>query len=520
MNSSPRIQNFLVALSDVAGINLELKDRDGRVVMSSVLPPDALPTSDPAGCRLFAAGIPGFRRGQAPLPQEKNPPSLAERETSPAVTSHSIEGVCEVPIEKNGDVIASLSTCGFDPKSIRFIPTSDGDSLSVEVLRERFLKPVAGIIQDTLALQQENEKIVEELSESFEMIHMYGIIAKQLRTLRFSGDRLSELLGEAISVIRADLAFSLFINCNTYDTVVSPKGPFSGADQPVLFARQLIRTIPPGASLLEKGVFVLDHSGHSEAFRPLHPNDYRFLVVPIMQNTSVRGFLGVVSFNMKEKFRRAEMRMLMSLAEQMGLAISNTEMIVNLENLIINLVKSFVMAIEAKDPYTRGHSERVNHYCKLMADELGMSKEEKTNLEWASILHDLGKIGINENILNKPGRLTNEEFNVIKEHPQKGCSILQPIVQLTQALPGILHHHERYDGGGYPQGLAGEAIPAAARIIAVADTFDAISSNRAYRSAKPREKALEIVKEVAGTQLDPNYVAVFETVCRKHQIAS
>jgi HD-GYP domain-containing protein (c-di-GMP phosphodiesterase class II) len=155
-----------------------------------------------------------------------------------------------------------------------------------------------------------------------------------------------------------------------------------------------------------------------------------------------------------------------------------------------------------------------------MGDELGLSTADRTSLDWASILHDVGKIGIQEGILNKPDRLTAEEFDVIRGHPQKGCTILLPIAQLAQALPGILHHHERYDGGGYPQGLAGEAIPAIARIIAVADTFDAISSNRAYRLAKPKEKALEIVKEVAGSQLDPTFVGVFETVCRKHQIVA
>ena len=496
MKSSPQIQNFLVAVSDVAGIDLEVKDRDGRVVMSSVLPQGPLPLPEPSG-----------RIAESP-------------ETGDGVRRHprSREGVCEVPIEENGDVIASLSVRGFNAPTTGFIPKPDGDSLSVLALRERFLKPVAEIIQDTLALRQENEKMAEELGDSFEMIHMYGLIAKQLKSFHFSGERLSDLLGNAMSVMRADLAFSLFSNRKAYDAVVTSKGGFSGADPPNLFAQRLINTALADSPLLEKGFFVLGHSGHSEAFRRLHPKDYRFLAVPIMHKTEVRGFLGAVSFTVKEKFRRAELQMLLSLAEQMDLSISNTEMVVSLEDLIINLVKSFVMAIEAKDAYTRGHSERVNRYCKLMADELGMGADEKTMLDWASILHDVGKIGILESILNKPDRLTKEEFNVIKEHPQKGCNILQPITQLTRALPGILHHHERYDGGGYPQGIAGEAIPAAARIIAVADTFDAISSNRAYRSAKPKEKALEIVKEVAGTQLDPNYVAVLETVCRKHLI--
>ena len=206
------------------------------------------------------------------------------------------------------------------------------------------------------------------------------------------------------------------------------------------------------------------------------------------------------------------------MAEQVGLVISNTDLFRNLEGFLVNLVRSFIQAIEAKDAYTRGHSERVSQYCGLMADELGMEAEDKKNLQSASLLHDVGKIGISETILNKPGRLTEAEFNAIKEHPEKGYNILKPIAQLSTALPGILHHHERYDGGGYPGGLAGDKISFIGRIIAIADTFDAISSNRAYRSAKSKEKAMTIVREVAGTQLDPELVSVFETVYGKHLI--
>jgi HD-GYP domain-containing protein (c-di-GMP phosphodiesterase class II) len=147
-----------------------------------------------------------------------------------------------------------------------------------------------------------------------------------------------------------------------------------------------------------------------------------------------------------------------------------------------------------------------------MAERLQLDEAEKNILNWASILHDIGKIGIPESILNKPARLNDEEFNVIEGHPKKGHDILEPLEQLTSCLPSILHHHERLDGKGYPHGLKGEEIPFLARIIAVADTFDAITSNRAYRSAKAAEKALAIVEEVAGTQLDPVVVEAFKEV--------
>ena len=144
-----------------------------------------------------------------------------------------------------------------------------------------------------------------------------------------------------------------------------------------------------------------------------------------------------------------------------------------------------------------------------------MQKKQRDIVHWAAILHDVGKIGIPEKILNKPGPLNDEEFEIIKLHPEKGHNILQPLKQLSASLPGILHHHERYDGRGYPQGLSGEEIPLPARIIAVADTFDAITSHRPYRPAKQQQEALTIIEAVAGTQLDPNLAQVFIEIIRE-----
>jgi HD-GYP domain-containing protein (c-di-GMP phosphodiesterase class II) len=178
----------------------------------------------------------------------------------------------------------------------------------------------------------------------------------------------------------------------------------------------------------------------------------------------------------------------------------------------MNVVKSLVYAIEAKDEYTSGHSERVNRYSMLMATRLRLDEKQSKVLHWASMLHDIGKIGIPETILNKPGALTDSEYSDIKSHSKKGCDILKPLQQLSTSLPGVLHHHERYDGQGYPHGLKGEDIPMLGRIIAVADTFDAITSHRAYRSGKTAKEALEIIENVAGTQLDPDLVDVFKDV--------
>jgi len=495
MKSLPIIEKFLVGLSHVAPLDLEIRDHDGDLIMSSVLPDAKLPSEDP---------VHGFGG------------SLEESGTSPAADAPGHHGICGVPIENEGAIVGSLIAYGIDRGNTRFNRNSGDNPFRAGDIRKQFLKPMAGLIEDTLSIRQETEKMAEELTRSFEEIHLYSHIARQVKTLHFSGAMLTDLLDDLQMAMRTDLAFAQMPDRTEYNTVVTGKGCPRSSDPPDRFVRKLIRNIPPDTTFSDTGYFVVNHSQHSETFRRLHPYDYRFLAVPIKHNESSYGFLGMLSFNMEEIFRRGEMRMLISVAEQVGLVISNTDLFRNLENFLVNLVRSFIQAIEAKDTYTRGHSERVSRYCGMMAEELGMATEEKKLLEWASILHDVGKIGIPESILNKPGQLNDTEYDAIKKHPQKGYNILKPISQLSKALTGILHHHERYDGGGYPQGLAGEEISLAGRIIAIADTFDAISSNRAYRAEKTGEKALAIVKEVAGTQLDPKLVDVFETVYSKH----
>jgi len=226
----------------------------------------------------------------------------------------------------------------------------------------------------------------------------------------------------------------------------------------------------------------------------------------------VFGWLGMVSFNMKEIFRQSELNLLSSMAEQITVVIANSDLYQEMERFVINVVKSLVHAIEAKDYYTRGHSERVNRHCMMLADHLDMGKEERSALHWASILHDVGKIGIPEIILNKPEGLDDEEYGLIKSHSQKGFDILKPIEQISDSLPGILHHHERYDGKGYPKGLKGQDIPFIARIISVADTFDALTSNRAYRPGISTKVAFEKMEQVSGRQLDSDLWSLFRKV--------
>jgi putative two-component system response regulator len=166
-------------------------------------------------------------------------------------------------------------------------------------------------------------------------------------------------------------------------------------------------------------------------------------------------------------------------------------------------------AIDAKDRYTRGHSERVGLMASKMAAAIGMDKTLVEQYRIAGLVHDVGKIGVPEGVLTKPGRLTDEEFAQIKLHPGIGYNILKDIPALSASLPGVLSHHERWDGRGYPNKISGEEIPLIARVLALADTFDAMSSNRSYRPALPRHKVLEEIARCAGSQFDPQLAPIF-----------
>ena len=181
----------------------------------------------------------------------------------------------------------------------------------------------------------------------------------------------------------------------------------------------------------------------------------------------------------------------------------------DMKKTYLEVLSSLAQAIEKRDLGTYGHCRRVSYYTNIIAVALNIKEDEKNELKVASILHDIGKIGISDFILGKQGPLTNTEIQTVRSHPQKGVEILKPLKQFKAILPTILHHHENYDGSGYPYGLAGQTIPLPSRIIAVADTYDAILSNRPYRSAANHDAAINELVRHAGKQFDPDIVNAF-----------
>jgi len=236
------------------------------------------------------------------------------------------------------------------------------------------------------------------------------------------------------------------------------------------------------------------------------------LCMPLVTKGAVVGGLVLYKGDGRPSYTQVDIELLAILCGQAAIAIENIRLFEDLQRTHFEAMKALAQAIEAKDQYTRGHCDRTVEYAMSIAEKLALTDGEKKALRYAAFLHDVGKIGIHEAILAKEGRLTEEEYRMMQSHPSLGADIIKGVEFLEPVVPLVYHHQERYDGKGYPAGLIGEAIPLGARIVAVLDTFDAMTSNRPYRKAMPLEKAIAELRRCAGTQFDPQVVEAFIAV--------
>jgi HD-GYP domain-containing protein (c-di-GMP phosphodiesterase class II) len=248
-----------------------------------------------------------------------------------------------------------------------------------------------------------------------------------------------------------------------------------------------------------------------------------FMLTPMARGKAVMGWLLAInrvyavtdgprrpgSRTMRHEFGANEATIFRSTASVLATHATNVELLRDKDQLLLDMVGALVNAIDAKDPYTRGHSERVGQYAKLLGSTMGLKTRICKRLNLGGLLHDVGKIAIRDDVLSKTDKLDHEEFAIMQEHLEKGWEILYGLEALEDILAGVLHHHERWDGRGYPDKLAGEAIPIDARILAVADAFDAMTSDRPYRKSLPMEQVKLILADGAGTQWDPAIVHTF-----------
>jgi len=232
------------------------------------------------------------------------------------------------------------------------------------------------------------------------------------------------------------------------------------------------------------------------------------IAVPLRIGETVKGVLEVLN-SRDGFFAPSDVAALQTLSTLCAIAIDKAQAHQALQELFWDLVRAMVAMLDARNPYTRGHSERVTEFSVAIAKEMGLSDADCERIRLSALLHDIGKVGIPDAILLKDGRLTDEEFAIMKRHPEIGYRILEPIDQMRPYLAGVRYHHERLSGKGYPLGLKGDEIPLDARIIAVADVFDALTSDRPYRPALAPTAAIEIIRKDTPNDIDPDVFAAF-----------
>ena len=370
-------------------------------------------------------------------------------------------------------------------------------------------KTISWMLDDLSTIQINDSTIElfsEQLGDSYEVVTTLQDLSKSMGSLNDP----SGIILDGITEIASTLDYN-WVACvinkehaifEIIDTEVHQAGTTQLADSEIAQVLERIRTTDPLGMADTTEIYPVE-----DGTIDLKP---QILVHPIKRDGEILALLIAGGKNGDDpQVSSHETKLLESISGMLGACMENAELYHRQHLTFIGTVKAMSAAIDAKDQYTQGHSERVAMLSEMLAIQVGYTAEDAERIRISGLVHDVGKIGVAEAVLCKPGRLTDEEFDMIKTHPRIGYEIMKEIPALQDILPGVLHHHERWDGNGYPGKLAGTEIPQMARIMALADTFDAMSSNRAYRSGMPREKVFAEFKKCAGTQFDPDLVEPF-----------
>lgn len=377
-----------------------------------------------------------------------------------------------------------------------------------DALAETFEDIGAGIA-DEVASRRELDSMAIELSERYEELHLVYAIDKTVQQLEPGADLFQRLLQSWAEHMDADVAAFVKPGENLCVHATNLSAPIHNLDLVLVEMRGDLYRFTHSA---RTPIVINDVNDPRRAYI-FTDLPFKLLCCPVIHDRSVVAILVLANHLAKPDFSNSDRKLGELLANQLSGLSKMYGMLAETQKFNDQMANALIEAVEAKDPYTRGHSERVHYITMEIGKRMNLGTRDTDDLFWGSLLHDVGKIGIPDAVLCKPGRLTADEFTFIKVHPERSYEILRHIDRLKGAVPGARHHQEKYDGTGYPHGLKGNDIPLHARIIAVADTYDSITSSRAYRAGRSHEVAMAEIARVAGSQLDPMIIKVFEEVC-------
>ena len=372
------------------------------------------------------------------------------------------------------------------------------------------LDDLASGIGEEVAAKSDLDKITEELAECYEELHLVYSLDRHNRIgVGQDTDTFRQMLQETAAHLNVDVVAFVRPSDNQCVYATSLSKEIHNLDLVLIQMRgDLFRFIQSSRESL-----VMNEASDPRRAYIFTDMPYRVLACPIQIGRRVDALVVLLNHMHKPPFSNSDQHLGEVLANQVSAMVNQVLMLGASANFTKQLALALVEAVEAKDPYTRGHSDRVHHLSMEIGRALKLGEEDLQDLHWGSLLHDVGKIGIPDAILCKPARLTKDEYTFIMVHPERSYDILRHIDQLKNAVLGARHHQEMWDGKGYPHGLAGDRIPLLARIMAVADTYDSITSSRAYRAGRSHEVAMAEIARVSGTQLDPAMVKIFVQLC-------
>lgn len=369
---------------------------------------------------------------------------------------------------------------------------------------------LTSMLRDQLRLsgvEQELNSLSSQLANTYEELTLIYQISSGMRVNRRAADFFRQACLDVLEVLEVRAMGVALDHPGLHDREPVLYGNHSvPADTVERLAPQLMDILRQRKSLL-----LINDVANDPRFAWLAPHAKQLIAVPLQRQDEILGCLFGLD-KTEGDFDSVDAKLLNSISNEAAIYLENAMLFEDVHDLMMGLLHSLTSAVDAKDAYTCGHSERVALISRALAQRAGLSDHQVQRIYMAGLLHDVGKIGVPEAVLQKAGKLTDEEFELIKKHPEIGARILRDVKQVQDIIPGVMHHHERYDGRGYPSKLAGEDIPLMGRIICLADCFDAMTSSRTYRKALPIETALEEIRRNAGTQFDPKLAEVFLSI--------